>query len=258
MLTLLLFSHSDYESLWNIIEDSIKNLNFLNKIFTCNKTTLQKPKFFEKYIEYDDKLPYFSRLLYNILPNIESDYLLLVHDVQIIINCNENFIKNIEKIMISKNIDRCSLNVFNGYDIVDLNDIQLCNLKNAKGNTLLPYDVCPAIWNKNSFKKLLSLFPNETYRNSELNQNIVKYCKENFNIYGIQKTKDKIYYCIGRPYSENFKVLHITIKNEITFPIEVYMDLINDFKIIYDKYKLKDKLIINNNYNFILKNFKAL
>jgi hypothetical protein len=100
--------------------------------------------------------------------------------------------------------------------------------------------------------KLWTIFSNETYRGCESNQDLQNYCRNNFKCYGFQKTDEKIYYCLGRPYINLFKILHITTKGEFTFPIEVYMDTIDDFIQICEKYSLKDKITINHSYGCIL------
>jgi hypothetical protein len=160
--------------------------------------------------------------------------------------------------MTEYSIDRCSLNVFNGTNIIDKYGIKICNLNNARGNTTTPYDVCPAIWNKNSLNTLFETFPNETYRTSELNDNLQSFCRNNFKCYGQQKSIEKIFYCLGRPYLNNFKILHITIKSEILNPLDVYMDMKEDFTYYSNKYRLFDFIKTNNNYDFILNNFICL
>jgi len=257
-MSLIIFSHSDYSFLWPIIEESILKISHLNLIFVCNKSHHVKPKGFIQYIEYDDTLCYAQRWTKNILPYINEQYILVVHDVHIIVNCEVDFIRKIIQIMLENNIDRCSLNVFNGQNIVGNYGVKLCDLNTAQGNTFTPYDVCPTIWKTTSFKKLFEHFPNETYRTSELNSQLQYFCKNDMTCYGIQKTNEKTYYCLGRPYSEYFKILFITIKNEITFPIEVYMDMKADFLYLFEKYKLSEKIKINNNYGFVLQNFKPL
>jgi hypothetical protein len=257
-MSLIIFSHSEYSFLWPIIEETLQKIKHLDLCFACNKTEISKPLGFTKYIEYNDKLSYSERWIKDILPNIDKQYILIIHDVQIITNCNENFINNIIQIMQINNVDRCSLNVFNGIDIIKDYNIELCNLNTASGKTLVPYDNCPAIWKKESFKQLFETFQNESYRTSELNENLQNFCRNNFKCFGLQKTNDAIYYCLGRPFLENFKILFITIKNELTFPVDVYMDMKNDFLYYFEKYNLSEKIKINNNYGFILNNFNYL
>lgn len=255
-MSIIIFSHSDYSYLWNIIEDYIIYLKDLDPIFVSNSTNIIKPKGFNKYIEYDENQCYSQRWI-NILQNIDIDYILIIHDVNIIINCDIDKIKILFDIINNNNIDRCSLNVFEGTEIID-DLIQLTNLNTIKNsNTFVPYDLCPSIWKKNSFLNMWINFPDETYSSSELNNNLQNYCR-NLKCYGLNKTKDKIYYCLGRPYYDFFKILHLTTKGEITYPKEVYMDTIDDFIIIFTKYNLINKIKINENYGFVINNFIPL
>jgi len=185
-MSLVIFSNSEYNFLWPVIEESISKINF-KKIFVSDVNEFEKPKGFDKYITYDINNCYAKRWTNDILPNIESNYIILVHDVQIIVNMDEEFIFKNLQIMSEFSIDRCSLNVFNGNNIIEKYGVTLCNLDNANGNTIIPYDVCPAIWNKNSLNILFNNFPNETYRTSELNESLQAFCKNNFNCFGQKK-----------------------------------------------------------------------
>ena len=257
-MSLVIFSHTDYSYLWPIIEECMQPLSALNPIFVCNKTEMRKPTGFVKYIEYDETTSYAKRWTNNVLPHIDSKYILVVHDVSIIVNCVTEPIYKIFQLMLENNIDRCSLNVFNGNNVIEKYGIKLCNLNSARGNTLTPYDVCPAIWKTASFKLLLESFPDETYKTSELNESLQSFCTKKFNCFGLQKTSEKIYYCSGRPYLIFFKILHLTIKGELTFPPEVYMDMQTNFAYFFEKYKLSEKIKINNNYQFVLNNFRCI
>lgn len=257
-MSLIIFSNSEYNFLWPLIEETIGKINKINKIFVCDINDLEKPKGFDKYIIYDINNCYSKRWTNDILPNIETDYILVVHDVQVIVNYDENFILNSLQIMKEYSIDRLSLNVFNGIDIIKNYNLNICNLNSANGNTFIPYDVCPCIWNTKSFKILFETFPNETYKTSELNDDLQYFCKNNFKCYGQNKSEEKIFYCIGRPYLEYFKILFITINKEIMHPLDVYMDMKNDFIYFSDKYKLYEIIKVNHNYDFILYNLNKI
>ena len=113
-MSLIIFSHSDYSYLWEIIQDYISEFKELNPIFISNiNNSIQKPYGFTKYIEYNESDCYAQRWI-NILDNIDSEYILIVHDVQIIVNCDIDKIKTLFYDISYNNIDRCSLNVFNG------------------------------------------------------------------------------------------------------------------------------------------------
>jgi hypothetical protein len=258
-MSLVIFSNSEYSFLWPILEENINkiksNKNQLKYIFVCDVNNLEKPKGFDQYIVYDINNCYAKRWTTDILPNIESNYILVVHDVHIIVNMDTIFILKNMQLMYENNIDRCSLNVFNGNYIIEKFGIKLCHLNNTKGNTYTPYDVCPAIWNKHSLEHLFKIFPDETYRTSELNKELQLFCKNNFRCFGQQKSSAELFYCLGRPYLSNFKILHITIRKEILNPVEVYMNMKEDFLYYANKYNLFNCLQTNNDYFFILDNF---
>jgi hypothetical protein len=256
-MSLVIFSNSEYFFLWPIIEECVSQIKF-HKIFVCDVNDLEKPKGFDEYIYYDEKHCYAKRWTCDILPNIASNYTIVVHDVQIIVNFDEEFIFKILQVMSEYSIDRCSLNVFDGNNIIQENGVNLCNLNSARGNTFTPYDVCPAIWNKNSFKLLFDTFHQETYRTSELNQNLQHFCRDNLRCFGMQKSIHKIYYCLGRPNLNQYKTLHITIQKKILHPIDVYMDMKEQFIYYANKYKLINFVKINNSCNSILTNFRHL
>ena len=242
-MNLIIFSHSDYSYLWEPIEEIVSNLGELNPIFVCNINNITKPRGFHKYIEYDEKLCYSQRWLH-ILPQIESKHIIVVHDVCLIVSCNTDKIKSIIRTIDENEIDRCSLNVFYGTNVIN-SEIPLCKLEQPiKANTYIPFDLCPAIWNRESFIKLWTKFPNENYRQSEQNPQLQNYCKT-LKCYGLQKTENKLHFCIGRPYYDFFKILHITIQGLLLYPFEVYMDAYPEFVAIENKYNLTSKINVN-------------
>ena len=95
-MSLVIFSHTDYSYLWPIIEECMQPLlSALNPIFVCNKTEMSKPTGFVKYIEYDQTRCYAQRWTRDVLPHIDSKYILVVHDVSIIVNCGTEQIRKI-------------------------------------------------------------------------------------------------------------------------------------------------------------------
>lgn len=256
-MSLVIFSNSEYSFLWPIIEESISQI-FFYKIFVCDENDLNKPNGFDQYIYYRQNNNYTKRWTQDILPKIASDYILVVHDIQVIVNCEANFFLKIVEIMNQESIDRCSMNVFKGTEIIQKNGITLCSLNNAVGNTCTPFDLCPAIWNKNSLNSLFNTFCEETYAGCESSKPLQEFCKTNLKCFGLQSTNAKKYYCLGRPNLNEYKTLYITTKKEIVFPFEAYMDMKEIFFYYANKYKLHDFVKINSNYNFILTGFTPI
>ena len=141
-MSLIIFSHSDYYYLWNIIEESISKIKDIELVFVYNSNNdHEKPKGFNKYIEYNEKMCYSQRWIH-ILQYINNEYILVVHDTNIIVEYNSNKIKKLFEIISTNNIDRCSMNIFDGNNIIKDEDIILCKLDNiSKSKTFFPYDL---------------------------------------------------------------------------------------------------------------------
>jgi hypothetical protein len=242
-MNLLIFTHSEYSFLWPILEDTVKSLYNLNPIFISDSTTIKKPEGFIEYLEYDASDCYSQRWI-KILPKISSKYIIVVHDIFIILNHDYEKINILVNIVENYNIDRLSFNVFKANKYIVSNGLSICDLNtsNIQTNVFIPFDVRPSIWNKNSFFTLWLNHPNTTYRNSE-NESIQKFCKNNFKCFGLQvMDNEKIYYCARSPFYNLFKILIISGSGKLWNPVEVYMDMKDDFISIYDKYYLKDKI----------------
>jgi hypothetical protein len=242
-MQLLIFSHSEYNHLWLIIEESVKDLQQLRPIFISDDTSLEKPKHFEKYLTYDKNDCYSQRWI-KILPNIDSKYIIVVHDIHIILNCNHEKISKLIYMMESNNIDRISLIVSKATEYIESDGLAICNLtsSNIQTKSSIPYDSRSTIWNKNSFFTLWLNFPQVNYRDSECDT-VQTFCKNNFKCYGLQSTdNEKIYWCSGCAYHDYFKILTLTVFGKFTFPIDFYMDMKEEFVNFYENYDLKNKI----------------
>jgi hypothetical protein len=242
-LQLVIFSHSEYNHLWPIIEDSVKNLQQLHPIFISNDTLLEKPRGFEKYLTYDTNDCFAQRWI-KLLPSIDSKYILTVLDIIIILNCDYEKLMKLVGMMETNNIDRISLLVSKATEYIEDDGLSICDLTspNLQTKSAIPFDIRQAIWNKNSFLTLWLNFPQTPYDECE-NPPIQTFCRQNFRCYGLQSTDNqKIYWCNGSAIHNYFKVLLITIFGKFTFPLDFYMDMKEDFINIYEKYNLENKI----------------
>lgn len=208
---------------------------------------------------YDDTLKYTGRWL-NILEEINTDYIVIIHDVDILLYFDINIFNIYYSLVLENKIDRLSLSIFNPNSklskYIDNIEYAICNLNDIKKtNHYVPYDVSPSVWNKNSFIKLCSIFPNETYASSELNINLQNYCKKTLKCYGISYTSNiQIQYCRGLVYSTYFKFLHITTNGKLLLPYDVYMDTKDDLIKILEKYNI----VLKTQESDVLKYFKPI
>ena len=116
------------------------------------------------------------------MPLIDSKYIIVVHDIFIILNCDSDKLIQLCNIVEKNNIDRLSLNVFKASEYyIDDNKLAICNLNtpNIQTNSFVPFDVRPSIWNKESLFALWSNHPYTIYRGCE-NDSVQAFCRNNF------------------------------------------------------------------------------
>jgi len=253
-LVLVIKTHSDYSYLWPIIDDYIENIK-LKKILFYDKSE-NLPKNFDQYIEYDQQKTYMQRLTH-LTDIVKEDYILLIHDVDIIINLDENLLEKYFVFMKEKKVGYLKLHLSVSKDILKKGDLVLANLKNkCIANHVIPYDVTPAIWVKKTLNMISKKFPNLSYRDAENTLEFQNFFINNISCYSLDKKSNlKIIYCRNLCFSKEFNFLHITTKGKFTYPEEVYMDNKKEFLKIREKYKLK---LESCDCTFVLKNARKL
>lgn len=235
-MKIVLKTNSAYSYLWSILNDTTEEFP---SFFVLTNST--KDFQFNKNIKihlYDQSDSYSTRLL-NFLQSIEEEYVLLTHDVDLILNFNHTKIKNYLDTVKSNNIDRLSLGVFVGNDKINQNGVEICKLHPGMSmNFLTPFDYAPSIYKRSKLVELYSKFPNEKYQSLEHNPEVQKHVLENMNCYGIYKSDSvKLIYHRGFVYTEDFNFLHITVKGELLAE-DLYFDLKDTSNDLIKKYNL--------------------
>jgi hypothetical protein len=165
----VIYSHSDYSDILKIQTDYTSNIN--NKILLINEEFNDSEILsqYSKVINYKDNQQYSDRLLnLNIL---ESEYILFIHDIDVLISYNQEFLTSCLIKMKDENIDRIDLQYYpdnyskNRIEVSYFNDkIEIVKQENINNYI---YNVNPSIWKLSSFMDLMSTFTNRTYRNIE-------------------------------------------------------------------------------------------
>tara|TARA_R110000868_G_scaffold124816_1_gene329717 strand:- start:7271 stop:8038 length:768 start_codon:yes stop_codon:yes gene_type:complete len=225
---LVIKTNSAYAYLWPIINDLTKTFKKVYVLLDDNSNNF----IFNKNIicvKYDINDTYATRL-YKFILNIDYSHIILVHDVDLILNFNFKKINEYFELIKSNNIDRLSLGVFNGNDVIYNNNITLCKLyPDMSKNYLTPFDYAPSIYNKNFLLSLYSTFKEESYKTMEINNNVQNFIFNNFKSYGIQNNSNlKLIYHRGFVYTKDFDFLHITVKGKFLRE-EAYYDLKDTF-----------------------------
>ena len=109
-ISICIYSHTSYLKILKIQTDYIKKYNY-KLILIINKNELDLEDIYSIYDEvifYDDLLPYSYRLI-SCLSKIYDDYLVLIHDIDIVLNIDINIIDNFIMFMYTNCIDRIDL-----------------------------------------------------------------------------------------------------------------------------------------------------
>lgn len=215
-LKYIVYSHTDY---LDVLRLQTESLNYYsNKILLINKNDNDLEDLYKCYddvIFYDDELPYASRLLS--LSVLKDEYILFIHDIDIIIKKDDLLLSYIKRFMEENNIDRIDLQVRSEWDRsnkniikINYNSVEIELRKQTNTNNYI-YNVNPSIWKLSSFLDILNKFKNETYRTIE-NDSVMNYCKK-YNIYKLYSAspiKCGWFSCLSF-----FQFIHITHKGKL-------------------------------------------
>lgn len=249
----LFFSNSEYNYLWNIINDTTKSLTNVYLLIDDNLQFKFNDNINIRYYQNT----FYSNRFNETLDELKNKfkYVILIYDVDLILSICPDTLNDITKLMDKYNIHRVSLGVFpNSSNYIKTNfihnSIQLrqINNYNISKSFLTPFDYAPSIYNVDKLLSFYSNFPNLTYQEFEHKEKVQQYIKENFNVYGINNNENlKLVYHRGFVFCSKFSFLHITVKKEL-LPIHNYFDLQEKLISIIDKYNL-NFLQINPKYN---------
>jgi len=204
----VVYSHTDYLDILRIQVDHLKDLNYKTLLINKNDLDLQSLySDFNKVIFYDDSLPYASRLL--AMESIQSEYIFLTHDIDIVIHQEEGFLEYLLSIMIQSGKDRIDVQYYNfpepSPEKYEYLGKEFMLVKQTNPHHAI-YNVNPSIWKLEALMDIMKKFNQETYRTIERFETQV-YCQK-YNIYKLwcQNPVEMGYFkCL-----EQYKFLHIS------------------------------------------------
>ena len=250
---IIIISNSAYSYLWEIINDLTTNIENIN---ICLDENLKNFKFNQNInIIYYNKKNNYSKRLYEILSQIDEEYVILLHDIDLILNFDKSKIIQYFNLMQINNIDRLSFGVYdNPNNIIEQDDISICKLeKGISKNYFTPFDHTPSFYKKDKLISIYKNFENETYPGIEQNQYVQEFVENNMKCYGIQKNKNiNLVYHRGFVFSSDISFLHLTIRGKF-LPKKLYYDLEEKVNNIIMKYNL-EFVGSHQNHHYIDKN----
>ena len=238
MIPYLIYSHTEFLDILLTQTDYLKSYD--NKILLINKSDMKLDDLYSNYskvIFYDDTQPYATRLLK--LSELDVEYGLFIHDIDIVINRDDSVIETLVQKMIETDMDRLDLQYQNirrttntAGELIDMelkstddtelqipfqwenpNDLRFYLTKQDDANHYI-YNVNPSIWKISTFMELMTEFKNESYRSIE-NQPTQEFCKR----YNIYKLYGPYVRCGGMGCLPFFQFIHITHGGKL-LPIE--------------------------------------
>jgi hypothetical protein len=261
MINYIIYGNTDYLDVLEIQTDHMVGRGHLTLFI--NKNDLQLDILYSKYddiIFYDNNDQYAKRLL-TCLNAINQEYFILIHDIDILLNVDNNLIKNFYDFLKFYDYDRVDLkysNITESDLIFEINEnehiqywkqIQREKIDNGvyligqnKPNNYI-YNVNPSIWKKESLIEILANFTHKTYRTIE-EIDVQKFCLKFkvFKLYSNEFLKCGYFDCLNL-----FKFLHISHSGKLlplnesftTIYGQSYCDISGDYTKIIDKYNLK-------------------
>jgi hypothetical protein len=261
MVNYVIYGHTDYLDVLQIQTDNAESIP--NKLLFINKNNLNLNNIYNKYKNvflYDDSNPYPQRLS-ECLRQIDDEYILFLHDIDILLSVNQNTINNFYNFLKHHNYDRIDLkhtsdtNTSMVYECERNKNYQewriTKNLKDKDNLFLIKqndqnkyiYNVNPSIWKRSSLLEIMETFPNKNYRTIE-DIDVQEFTKKYsiFKIYSSDKRECGHFDCIN-----DFVFFHITHNGSFvplngqasTIYGQPYWSVKDQYEYIVEKYNLK-------------------
>ena len=270
MLQYVVYSHTSFLDALKTQTHYLKS--YENKILMVNNNDMNLNDLYSNYkkvIFYDDELPYASRILK--LSELECEYILFIHDIDIVINKDDSTMEYLLNKMKDLNIDRIDLQYQNirrtkntTGELIDIelkptgnttlqipmwwenpDDLRFYLTKQDDANYYI-YNVNPSIWKLSTLIALMDKFKNETYRSIE-NMTVQNFCKK----YNIYKLYGPHILCGGMGCLPFFQFIHITHGGKL-LPLDnsnLDLSLLKTYKSIVSQFSLdKNRSFQKRNY----------
>jgi hypothetical protein len=262
MINYVIYGHTDYLDVLNIQTDQMNLID--DKILFLNKNELEINDLYSKYKDvffYDDSKLYPQRLS-QCLNQINYEYILFFHDIDLILSVNNELIDKLTDFLSHHKYDRidlayaqkcespviyqCPINKnvtewVTTENFTDNDDLYLIKQTNPSN---FIYNVNPSIWKRKTLIEIVDSFPSKTYRTIE-DFEVQVFC-EKYNIFKIH-SKDKKecghFHCIN-----GFVFFHVTHNGSFvplnekysTIYGQSYHSVQNEYEEIFNKYNLKN------------------
>lgn len=261
MINYIVYGNTDYLDVLQIQSDYISGRGNLTLFLNTNDLDLTELlSNYDKVIYYDNNDTYAKRLL-TCLEQIDDEYFLFIHDIDVLLNVDNQMVESFYDFLKNTGFDRVDLkhsdNKQSGL-IIEYNPNKKSNewepklvdeitngiylIKQVNPSDYI-YNVNPSIWKRESLLDIVRTFPHKTYRSIE-EIDVQQFCKKFkvFKLHSNTKVLCGYFNCL-----EGFKFLHISHsgkllplnENFVTTYGQSYNDISDEYIKIVDKYNLK-------------------
>ena len=252
---LIIYSHNTFIDILKITTYYLNN--YKNKILLIDKDFLEDieyNKYYKKILKYNNNVPYASRL--QEINNINEDYFIIMHEVDILIKYDINILNKFKNLMIENNYDKiefqhCAEPHHINKRQFELNNPEInfeniCKLYKTNNVNMIKYgyalfNVNPTMWKKKSFLEIMYKFGHLGYKTIEPNLELTDFISK-MNCYSLLCNSP--INCGHFSCDYFFLPLHILCHGEIFNPEPMY----RDYKILINNDVLKE-------YNYICETF---
>ena len=241
MIKYVIYGNTEYLDILNIQTDYAQGHGSLTLFI--NENDLKLEDLYSKYdrvIFYDNNQTYATRLL-NCMEQLDDEYVLFIHDIDILLKSNKKVIENLFSYLKINNLDRIDLKysdkIYDDSKLIKINESEEpinwkeINKNEINDNIILIeqndvnnfiYNVNPSIWKRTSFIGLLKNFKHKNYRTIE-ELDVQHYAKnlKVFKMFSSQKLNCGYFECVPI-----FVYLHISHSGKL-------LPLNNEFKTVY-------------------------
>lgn len=179
MVTIVCYSHTDYTDVLQVQEQFLRMLP-CKKVLIINRLP-QVPIHFDSVVFYDDSLKYSKRIAQS-FSQLSDEYVLFLHDMDVITHCSIPQIERLIEFMKNKSIDRVDLQYTK---CIEEESLPFENVTLTRSHDFI-YNVNPSIWKRDVLLDIMNKFDKD-YRTIE-NTETQEYCKR-FNIYKLWSPK---------------------------------------------------------------------
>jgi hypothetical protein len=231
---LIIFTHSSYSDIWPPVLSHTRA--YVKDIIPIRFAADTDVPGYLTY-RYNPDSTYPTRLL-EVLSQTTSKYVLLVHDVDLIMSFDTTLYPLLIDYMERKNITRFSLEVFPPTTSCDdsVGPLHISRITpECSTRFTTPYDVGPSIWKRDDLVDIMTKHSSETYRSIE--QSAIQTTCLSYSFVGICETGSNLLYIIGRPFSSRFAFCHLLVRGEWICP-EGQQSYVNFFTTFFARWEI--------------------